>query len=336
MIDCLPVLLAGGGVVLKPSEVTPRFVDPLLAAVAEVPEVASVFRVVRGPGQTGADLVDFVDAVAFTGSVRTGRIVGEHAAARFIPVFLELGGKDPALVMPSADVKHAAATLLRGSIAATGQACQSIERIYVHESVYDAFVASLVAQAKQVTFNFPDVMKGNIGPLIFDKQADVIRAHFEDAVGKGARIECGGHVVNLGGGLYCEATVLTACDHRMKVVMDETFGPVMPVMKFRTTEEAIGLANDSIYGLSASVFSSDRDEAEAIALRLNAGVVSINDASLSAAVHEVENEPFNCSGMGRSRMGPSGVGRYLRKKAILRNTYPAMDLSAYSEPNTYS
>jgi succinate-semialdehyde dehydrogenase / glutarate-semialdehyde dehydrogenase len=176
-------------------------------------------------------------------------------------------------------------------------------------------------------------MSGNIGPLIFARQADVIREHLDEAVARGARIVAGGNIMDLGGGLYCEATVLTNTDHTMRVVMDETFGPIMPVMSFSTADEAVRLANDSIYGLSASVFSADRVEAEDIAARLNAGVVSINDASLSAAVHEVENEPFNCSGIGRSRMGPAGVGRYLRKKAILRNNYPALGLAAYSEPN---
>ncbi|MCC7199334.1 MAG: aldehyde dehydrogenase family protein [Gammaproteobacteria bacterium] len=334
MIDTLPALLAGSAVVLKPSEVTPRFVDVLRHAIAEVPALGQVLRVVRGPGSTGVDLVDHVDAVAFTGSVRTGRLVAQQAARRFIPAFLELGGKDPAIVLPSADVQRTAEVLLRGSIAASGQACQSIERIYVHDSIHDAFVAALAAAARGVRFNHPDVMAGHIGPLIFARQADIIREHLADAVAKGARVEAGGRVVELDGGLYCEATVLSACDHGMKVVTEETFGPVMPVLRYSTVEEALRMANDSDYGLSASVFGADPAENEAVAGRLDAGMVSINDAALSTIIQEFENEPFKASGLGRSRMGPAGVARYLRAKAIVRNNYPAMGIAVYAEPNT--
>ena len=141
-------------------------------------------------------------------------------------------------------------------------------------------------------------------------------------------------MVELDGGLYCEATVLSACDHGMKVVTEETFGPVMPVLRYSTVEEALRMANDSDYGLSASVFGADPAENEAVAGRLDAGMVSINDAALSTIIQEFENEPFKASGLGRSRMGPAGVARYLRAKAIVSNNYPAMGIAVYAEPNT--
>jgi aldehyde dehydrogenase (NAD+) len=331
MIDSIPALTAGCAVLLKPSEVTPRFVEPLLRAISDVPELKAVFGVARGPGSTGEAVIEHVDAIAFTGSVRTGRRVAEAAARRFIPAYLELGGKDPAIVLPSADVERTAATLLRASVAATGQACQSLERIYVHERIHAALLHSLTEGARRVEFNYPDIHRGHIGPLIFAQQATTIREHLADAVAKGAHLECGGEIIELGGGLYCQATVLSRVDHTMRVMTEETFGPVMPVMSFRDTDEAVRLANDSIYGLSASVFGANRAEAESVARRINAGAVAINDGSVTAMVHDVEHDAFAFSGLGRSRMGPAGIGRYVRRKGIYVNQGRALDLSAYGE-----
>jgi len=331
MIDSVPALMAGCSVLLKPSEVTPRFAVPLLRAVADVPELAAVFGVACGPGSTGEAVIERVDAVAFTGSVRTGRRVAEAAAHRFIPAYLELGGKDPAVVLPSADVERTAATLLRASVAATGQACQSLERIYVHERIHAALLHALTEGARRVEFNYPDMHRGHIGPLIFAQQATTIREHLADAVAKGAHVDCGGEIVELGGGLYCPATVLSKVDHTMRVMTEETFGPVMPVMPFRETDEAVRLANDTVYGLSASVFGADRAEAEAVARRINAGAVAINDGSVTAMVHDVEHDAFAFSGLGRSRMGPAGIGRYVRRKGIFVNQGCALDLAAYGE-----
>jgi acyl-CoA reductase-like NAD-dependent aldehyde dehydrogenase len=331
MIDSIPALMAGCSVLLKPSEVTPRFAVPLLRAVADVPELAAVFGIACGPGSTGEAVIEHVDAVAFTGSVRTGRRVAEAAAHRFIPAYLELGGKDPAVVLPSADVERTAATLLRASVAATGQACQSLERIYVHERIHAALLHALTEGARRVEFNYPDMHRGHIGPLIFAQQATTIREHLADAVAKGAHVDCGGEIVELGGGLYCPATVLSKVDHTMRVMTEETFGPVMPVMPFGDTDEAVRLANDTVYGLSASVFGADRAEAEAVARRINAGAVAINDGSVTAMVHDVEHDAFAFSGLGRSRMGPAGIGRYVRRKGIFVNQGYALDLAAYGE-----
>ncbi|MEO8445831.1 MAG: aldehyde dehydrogenase family protein, partial [Gammaproteobacteria bacterium] len=320
LIDTVPALLAGCAVFVKPSEVTPRFVDPLKKSLAEVPELARVLAIEAGDGGTGAALVGQVDVVCFTGSVATGRKVAVAAAERFIPAFLELGGKDPAIILPSANLEDAADAILRGSVVASGQVCLALERVYVHESRHDAFVDLLVSKAKQVQLNYPDINRGDLGPLIFDRQADIIDAHLDDAVAKGATIRCGGKSENLGGGRYCRATVVTDVDHTMKLMTDETFGPVIPVMSYRTVDEAVALANDSEYGLSAAVFAGTLDEARAVAERVNAGGLSLNDAALTRETYEAEKNSFGYSGLGGSRMGAAGLLRFYRKKALLMQT----------------
>ncbi|MBL8201344.1 MAG: aldehyde dehydrogenase family protein [Chromatiales bacterium] len=320
LIDAVPALLAGCAVFVKPSEVTPRFVEPLKEAVAAVPELARVFAIEAGDGRTGAALIGQVDAVCFTGSVATGRKVAVAAAERFIPAFLELGGKDPAIILPSANLEDAADAILRGAVTASGQVCLALERAYVHESQHDAFVDILVNKARQVQLNYPDIGKGDLGPLIFDRQADIIDAHLDDAVAKGAVIRCGGKSENLGGGRYCRATVVTNVNHSMKLMTDETFGPVIPVMSYRTVDEAVDLANDSEFGLSAAVFAGTLDEARAVAERINAGGLSLNDAALTRETYEAEKNSFGYSGMGGSRMGAAGLLRFYRKKALLMQT----------------
>ncbi len=325
MIDTIPALMAGNAVLVKPSEVTPRWVEPMREAIAEVPDVASVLDFVMGPGTTGAALIDVVDLIVFTGSVRTGRIVAEAAARAFIPAFLELGGKDPAIVTRSANLDAATAGILRASIAATGQACQSLERIYVDRTVHDAFVEKLVTRAKEVTLNLDDPEEGYLGPLIFERQADIIMDHLRDARERGARVLTGGTLIERGG-LWMAPTIVTHVSHDMTLMREETFGPVLPVMAVDSVEEAVALANDSAYGLSASVYAGTSREAMAIARRLNAGTVSLNDASLTAFVHDIECDSFGVSGLGGTRFGPEGIRRFVRRKAILDNTLGPMDI----------
>jgi len=320
LIDAVPALVAGCSVVIKPSPITPRFVEPLRDTIRGVPDLDPVLALLPGPGETGAALIDEVDAVCFTGSIRTGRVVAEAAAKRFIPAFLELGGKDPAIVVESADLERAAATILRASIAATGQACQSLERIYVKDTIHDEFISRLVAGAREITLNFPDLHSGQLGPLIFERQAEIIASHIADAVEKGAAILCGGEIEHHGGGKWIRPTVLVNVDHTMKIMTEETFGPVIPVMSFKTVDEAIALANDSDYGLSAAVFAGTEEEAIAIARRIDVGAVSINDGALTSVMHEAEKNSFKLSGLGGSRMGPSGLTRFLKKKALIVQT----------------
>ncbi|MEO7387437.1 MAG: aldehyde dehydrogenase family protein, partial [Gammaproteobacteria bacterium] len=320
LIDAVPALLAGCAVFVKPSEVTPRFVGPLMEAVTAVADLARVLAIEAGDGPMGAALIGQVDVICFTGSVATGRKVAVAAAERFIPAFLELGGKDPAVILPSANLEDAADAILRGSVVASGQVCLALERAYVHESRHDAFVDLLVSKARQVQLNYPDIDRGDLGPMIFDRQADIIDAQLDDAVARGAVIRCGGKTENLGGGRYCRATVVTNVDHTMKLMTEETFGPVIPVMSYKTVDEAVALANDSDFGLSAAVFAGTLDEARAVAERINAGGLSLNDAALTRETYEAEKNSFGYSGMGGSRMGAAGLLRFYRKKALLMQT----------------
>jgi acyl-CoA reductase-like NAD-dependent aldehyde dehydrogenase len=290
-----------------------------------------VFRVIVGDGQTGAALIDNVDVVAFTGSVTTGRKVAEAAARNFIPALLELGGKDPAIVLPSADIDAAAKAVLRSSVQATGQACQSLERSYVHKDHIDEFVAALTEKAGQVELNYPDIRQGHIGPLIFAGQAEIIRDHLEDAVAKGASVLSGGTIENHGGGNWILPTVLTGVNHSMKVMREETFGPLLPVMAYDTVDAAIDLANDSDYGLSAAVFGEDLDEAKAVARKINAGAVGINDGAVTVDVHDAAHDSFGYSGMGQARMGLTGLTRFTREKALVVRRNEAQGIESLDE-----
>ncbi|MEM8982334.1 MAG: aldehyde dehydrogenase family protein [Pseudomonadota bacterium] len=317
-IDAVPALLAGCAVFIKPSEVTPRFIEPLRQAIDAVPALAAVLDVGAGDGASGAALVDVVDAVAFTGSVATGKKVAAAAAGRLIPAFLELGGKDPAIVLAGADIDRATTSLLRASIAATGQACQSIERIYVDASIIEPFVAALVSKANAVALTRDDPA-GIIGPLIFAQQAAIIREHLADAVANGATIECGGDVLDDNGAYWIRPTVVTGVDHTMALMRDETFGPIMPVMPFATEDDAVRLANDTSFGLSAAVFGPDEASALALGRRIAAGGVSVNDAGLTAFLFETEKSAFGSSGLGPSRVGPAGLTRFLRRQSLYLN-----------------
>lgn len=330
MIDAIPALLAGCTVMIKPSEVTPRFVEPLMVAIEEA-GLKDVLTFVQGGGATGADLIDHVDAVCFTGSVATGRKVAAAAAGNMIPAFLELGGKDPLVILESADIELASDAALRGSVLSTGQACQSIERIYVARSIYDAFMARLVEKARAVRLNWPDIGTGEIGPIIFANQAETLQRHIDDAVAKGANVLTGGSVETLGGGRWLKPTVLSNVSHDMAVMREETFGPILPVMAFNTVEEAISLANDTEFGLSAAVFAGSLDEAENVGRQIEAGGVSLNDAALTALFHEAEKHSFKLSGMGGSRMGPAGFQRFLRRKALIANTGKPAPIGAFAE-----
>jgi succinate-semialdehyde dehydrogenase / glutarate-semialdehyde dehydrogenase len=331
MIDTIPALLAGCAVAVKPSEITPRFAEPLRHCLATVPELNAVLAIFDGDGEAGSALNDCADAICFTGSVITGRKVAEQAARNFIPAFLELGGKDPAVILASADLERAASAILRGAIVNSGQACQSIERIYADESILDEFVALLVTKARAVTVNAGNIRQGHLGPLIFAKQAAIISAQLADATGKGATVHSGGAIESMDGGLYCKPTVLTNVSHDMHIMTEETFGPILPVMAFSSKLEAVQLANDSAYGLSAAVFAGSAEEAEDIACQLTVGAVSINDAALTSMIWEAEKSSFKLSGLGASRMGSSGFLRFFRQQALIRQSGMPLPIDSFSE-----
>ncbi len=324
-IDTIPALLAGCAVMLKPSEIAPRFIAPLMKTISTVPTLRDILTFIEGAGVTGASLIENVDLICFTGSVATGQKVAAAAAKCFIPAFLELGGKDPAIVLPSANLDLATSAILWGSVVNTGQSCLSIERIYVAESIFDEFVEQLVTKARKLKLAYPTVESGEIGPIIAERQAKIIEEHLQDAIAKGAKVNCGGKVEQRDGGWWCFPTVLTQVNHSMKVMTEETFAPIMPVMAFSTTEQAIALTNDTIYGLSAAVFAGEESEALAVANQIEAGAISINDAALTALIYEGEKNSFKYSGLGGSRMGSASFMRFLRKKAFLIKTNLAPD-----------
>ncbi|MFK7841228.1 MAG: aldehyde dehydrogenase family protein [Sphingorhabdus sp.] len=332
-IDAIPALFAGCAALVKPSEITPRFVEPLKASIAEVPELAKVLEIIVGDAETGQALVANVDYVCFTGSVATGRKVAVAAAEAFIPANLELGGKDPMIILASADPVEAAKTALRASILATGQACQSIERIYVARAIYDQFLETLVTEAEKVRLNYPDINEGEIGPFIFAPQGHKIDEQITEAKAKGARILTGGTVEILGGGTYLRPTVIADATPDMAIIRDESFGPVLPVIAFDSIDDAIAQANDSIYGLSAAVIAGTTQEAEAVGVKLEAGAISINDGSMTAMVWDAENSSFKMSGMGPSRMGESGLTRFFRKQALIRQTGTPARIQDFAEEN---
>ncbi len=324
-IDAIPALLAGCAVMVKPSEVTPRFIEPLDKCIKAIPELDAVLRFLPGDGRGGSAIIEQVDLVCFTGSVATGKKVAAAAAANFIPCQLELGGKDPAIVTASADIERAAAAICWGGMANAGQSCLSIERVYVEASVYEDFINAIVERASTLKLNTDNIDEGEIGPVIFARQCEIISRHLTEAKDKGAKVECGGALVEHKGGMWCQPTVLSNVNHSMLVLTEETFAPVLPIMPFDTEQQSIELANDTIYGLSAAVFSADAEQARRIAGKLDAGGISINDAALTSMVHEGEKQAFKLSGMGGSRMGASSMQRFLRAKALIENTQLAWD-----------
>ncbi|MFM1887194.1 MAG: hypothetical protein RL026_2351 [Pseudomonadota bacterium] len=319
LLDAVPALFAGCAVLLKPSEITPRFTGPLFDSVRAVPELAAVFDFVTGDAETGKAVIDQADVVCFTGSVPTGRKIAVHCAERLIPCFLELGGKDPVIVTATADIERATTAVLRGAAHANGMVCFSVERIYVDARIHDAFVARLVEKAREVRLNCNDPRAGHLHPFTFAPQAGIVQRHIADAVAKGARVLSGGEVEEHGGGLYMRPTVLTGVTHDMLIMQDETFGPCLPVMKFSSVDEAVALANDTSFGLTASVIAGSEAEALPIAARVNAGAVFVQDTFLTFAKNRtIGTNSFGFSGVGGgSRTGPESILRFLRRKALL-------------------
>jgi acyl-CoA reductase-like NAD-dependent aldehyde dehydrogenase len=327
-LDPVPALFAGSAVIVKPSELAPRFTGPLLDTIRAVPELAEVFTFVNGDGRTGQQLIQLVDVLCFTGSVPNGREVAMACAQRLIPAYLELGGKDPAIVTATADLDAATTAVLRGAVFGTGQVCFSIERVYVHAEVHDAFVDLIVAKAEKVRLNYPDINDGEIGPFGSARQARIADEHLADAVAKGAVVRAGGPTQLLGGGRFMRPTVLTEVSHDMLLMREESFAPFIPVMRYRSEDEAVALANDSRYGLSAAVLAGTPQEAARIGERLAAGTVALQDAFLTLfKTRDVGTSSFADSGLGGDRTGPGSILRFLRKKALMTQSAPPAPLA---------
>ena len=315
--DCIPALAAGNAAILKPAQATPLtslLMEEGLRACG-IPE--HVFQVATGTGRdTGSALIDAVDFVMFTGSTETGISVMERAAKTLTPVGLELGGKDPMIVLADADVERAANAATYYSMNNGGQVCISVERVYVEAPVYDQFVAKVTDNVRALRQGHPSGPGSiDVGAVTFGPQIDIVDAHVKDAVAKGARVLTGGKQAP-GPGAFYEPTVLVDVDHSMACMTEETFGPTLPIMKVRDDEEALRLANDSPFGLQASVWTKNVQRGEQLARRVEAGAVCVNDAQVNYTTLELPMGGWKTSGLG-SRHGAGGIRKYTKQQTLL-------------------
>ncbi len=322
--ETLSALVLGNTVVLKPSELTPLSALAMRDLLHQAGVPRDVFQVVLGLGETGAALAaSRIDKLIFTGSVATGKRVGQSAAARLLPVVLELGGKDPLLVLSDAPLDTASSAAVWGSLMNAGQTCLSVERCYVHSSLHDRFVAACAEKISRLTVGNGTDPRTEIGPLISPRQLEIVESQVNEAVAEGATLVCGGQrLPSLGPNFYAP-TLLTGLTHQMRIMREETFGPVLCVMPFASDDQAVALANDSDFGLAASVFTADSARGEAIARRLQAGTVMANDVITCFAVAEAPHGGVKASGLGRTH-GLYGMREMLRTKYIDVDLMPRM------------
>jgi succinate-semialdehyde dehydrogenase/glutarate-semialdehyde dehydrogenase len=278
--------------------------------------------VVVGDGPTGAALVESgIDKLVFTGSVPTGRRIAQTAAVRLLPVVLELGGKDAMIVIEDADVEVASSGAVWGAFVNAGQACLSVERCYVQRSIYDRFVSACVEKARHLRVGNGMNANTDVGPMISERQLQTVEQHVDDARSRGARVLTGGaRLASLGPNFYAP-TVLADVTHEMRVMREETFGPVLPIMTFDSHAEAVRLANDSEYGLAASVWTRHRVCGERIARQLSAGTVMVNDAVSCFGISEAPHGGRKSSGIGRTH-GKFGLEEMVRVKYLDSDLLP--------------
>jgi acyl-CoA reductase-like NAD-dependent aldehyde dehydrogenase len=323
LLSTIEALAAGCTVVIKPSEITPlsgQLIEEL-AGEAGIPD--DVIQVIHGDGATGAALVDAdTDIIAFTGSTKVGKKIGVAAAAKLKPVILELGGKDAQIVLADANIKQAARGAVSFGVFNAGQMCVGLERIYVVDAVYDEFMTEAKKAMERLTVATGD--RTDIGPLINPAQIDVIEDHVKDAVNRGATVITGGSRVETDHGIYFQPTLMTGVDHTMKLMTDETFGPVVPVMRVADETEALEKANDSRYGLHGSVWTGSRRRGAAVAARMKTGSVAVNDHVIN----------FFFPSLVLGGIGDSGSGGQLGSEGIKAFTIARTITSARFKPTT--
>jgi len=317
--DALPALLAGNAVVIKPAELTPLSAElgrEILLASGLHPDL---FQLIHGKGsELGPELIRHADYIGFTGSTATGRKVAAAAAERLIPYSLELGGKNPMIVLADAPVDDAVSGFISGAFANSGQTCIAVERVFVERPLFDRFVEALVERVEGLDVGFSRDFDKDLGSMITTEHADKVFSHVEDAVAKGATVLAGGRRLPELGPAFVAPTLLTGTDHDMTVGCDETFGPVVSVEPVESAEEAIELANDTPYGLNAAVWGRDGDRARAIARRLDTGTAGVNSTLLIYNTFDVPMGGAKASGVGR-RHGAHGIRRYTEEQSIVES-----------------
>lgn len=315
--DAVPALMAGNAVILKPDQQTPFSALWALDLLVECGLPSGLLQVVTGRGRDlGPSLIQAVDFIGFTGSTATGRTIAHQAAERLIGCSLELGGKNPMLVLANANLERAAGGAVRGAFANAGQLCISIERIYVHTSLYDRFLARLAQKTRSLRLGRSFDYECDVGSLVSHEQLEKVELHVNDALKKGAAATAGGKARPDIGPLFYEPTVLVNVAPEMDLYSQETFGPVVSVYRFESAEEAIEKANATRYGLNASVWTEDLAEGERVAARLQAGTVNVNEAYAAAwASVDAPMGGFKESGLGR-RHGAQGILKYTEAQTV--------------------